>query len=315
MASIHSDLESLCVVTNEEKVACLNKHKNATHHLANLYACGACGVRRCETLETSLGELIPISELPEAYSYTEAQNARLDGLSAVRLPMRDGSTRDVDLKAAQTYFDAEDGKRYHLYPNLVEIEVESGVPCVRLCRQCTLARSKAKPSAGKNSIANGVDFGRPEKLGLRPPTAAEHMLLANVNVYNLTVQIELDKKKRGAFIGHALSFYTDGEHRAKEALWKNPSELPKHLQVVLVGPKGGQEQALKERSKLLKPISVDPHYVLHVLILRKALNGDNFELPGGDVGACGDAQPRHAGARGQHENCERWRRPGGAQEG
>ncbi len=83
--------------------------------------------------------------------------------------------------------------------------------CVRLCHNC--AKHNKANTRYQFSIAAGCDFGRPEAFNLEEPSLAERMLLADGNVYTLMCQFQ-EGLTRGSFTGHAISFWTDGEHRA-----------------------------------------------------------------------------------------------------
>ena len=63
--------------------------------------------------------------------------------------------------------DATDGL-WHLHPELVEVEADD--THVWLCRHCNRAVHECRVHAPRLSIAAGVDYGAPQRLGLDEPS-------------------------------------------------------------------------------------------------------------------------------------------------
>ena len=83
------------------------------------------------------------------------------------------------------YISEENNVRYNLHPELpVHPKNEEGTMTCDCCY-----KKISKGEIPKLSIANGVDFGNPDRLGLVNLSVVERMMVARVRVYHSIVNI------------------------------------------------------------------------------------------------------------------------------
>ena len=142
-------------------------------------------------------------------------------------------------------------KHYHLLEQFIDMNADSDElhqPTATLCATCYNSVTKeGKPTRPKLSIANGVDFGLPQRIGLPPLTLAEEILLGNG--YELATIIKLTgwqtNEKQAALKGHIITV-----RKSKEALIREldrieksklvlprPETITETLSVVILGAK------------------------------------------------------------------------------
>ena len=76
-----------------------------------------------------------------------------------------------------------DDKFYHLHPELLENNMAT------LCETCYYQIRRSTPEVPKLSIAAGIDFGNPERLGLTSLTVVEELLIAQSRLYVSIVKL------------------------------------------------------------------------------------------------------------------------------
>lgn len=130
---------------------------------------------------------------------------------------------------------------------------EFNEPTATLCNNCYTAVGKGVggkgkiPKRPKLSIANGIDFGVPERIGLPPLTLAEEILLGNGHELATIVKLKggQTNQKQAALKGHIITV-----RKSKEALIKEldrmekgklvlprPEAIQETLSVVIIGAK------------------------------------------------------------------------------
>ena len=99
----------------------------------------------------------------------------------------------------------------HLHPELVQAAAPGRRPDeaeVCLCVDCSVGIAPhSKTELNPSSLAAGVDFARPARLGLPALTPAERALLAKIRVYETTFKIAEQSNK---FKGQAVAFQHPG---------------------------------------------------------------------------------------------------------
>jgi hypothetical protein len=76
-----------------------------------------------------------------------------------------------------------DDKFYHLHPELLENYMGT------LCETCLYKIRRSTPEVPKFNIVTGIDFGNPERLGLKFLTVVEEPLIAQSGHYVSTVKL------------------------------------------------------------------------------------------------------------------------------
>ena len=103
-------------------------------------------------------------------------------------------------------------------------------PTATLCDSCYVSVGKGVGGKGKTpkrpklSIANGVDFGLPQRIGLPPLTLAEDILLGNGHELATIIKLKgwQTNEKQAALKGHVITV-----RKSKEALIKELERIEK----------------------------------------------------------------------------------------
>jgi len=124
----------------------------------------------------------------------------------LRLPINEaGDLKDFDLVQLYSLHESRKLKKlFHLHPELVHEESndqgskEFTICCHRCCEWLDEnKKGKAKEEFPPNSIAAGVDFGDPRRLGLATPTMPELVLLVKVQHFHDVVKVQGNHKPGG----------------------------------------------------------------------------------------------------------------------
>ena len=158
--------------------------------------------------------------------------------------------------------------------------VEGAQAFVRLCHCCF--QNCGQGNVSDQSIANGVDFARPESLRLIPPSLLERALLADVRLYGNVLKVVAPTVGAGGsgsssnvVRGHFISFFQTGSEAAAAHLSKE--RVLSSFKVMFVGPDNEMDK-LKTRAMQCSALRVDARNVLNWLIVRKALLPEHLGL-------------------------------------
>ena len=241
---------------------------------AHILACGMCGIasvngrygKRCTTT--------PLSELPHCIALNESERAtyvQSKNDSSLKLPVDDkGNEATFDVYKLKSCYESKIlHKTYHIHPEFVHMTVGdkySGagkVECTTLCHACSAWALASKREAGtskppENSIAAGLDFGDPRRLGLADPTVPELILIAKARHFHNVIKVQSNHEVQGR------SDYTKNKLRAGNIAFRQDAPIiaaialayqdiwerfRKSLTIELVGPEGKQEK-LARRAKM-----------------------------------------------------------------
>lgn len=168
----------------KEKPASINSH---------LLACSTCGIRNMSTEDVNPYNevmLTEISSLLEVKGDRFNKYMQLKNASPIEIPIDDKFTlKKVYLQSVMSiYHSKTNDKLYNVHPELVHTN-SSNAECLMLCHSCyEHFFNKGIPSP--NSIANGIDHGDTDRIGLSKPNVLERMLISRVRVYHALVKIK-----------------------------------------------------------------------------------------------------------------------------
>lgn len=124
-------------------------------------------------------------------------------------------------------------------------------PTATICDSCYISVGKGVggkgkiPKRPKLSIANGVDFGLPQRIGLPPLTLAEDILLGNGHELATIVKLKgwQTNEKQAALKGHVITVRKSKEALVKELerieksklIFPTPETISETLSVVILG--------------------------------------------------------------------------------
>ena len=149
---------------------------------------------------------------------------------------------------------------YYVHPELVHIHPKKG-ECTLVCPNCYAeVQTGIKPS---NSIANGINFGWYECVGLTKPNIIEQNIIAHVHMYHSIVKIQNNKKTGSQtnytgcnLKGHAILFPHDAPAIAPLVLLLSNCKdvqntvidhlLDECVTLQFVGPEGEMDYLAKE---------------------------------------------------------------------
>ena len=167
---------------------------------APLLSCASCGVRQFQLgLESAKNyQKIPIDRLVKL----QLSHQQLETLLAIPLPYR----------RVVSYFQSSNGLYYHLHPEFVTATTNDNTKLVSeiatVCEKCHAVLVKPTSQVPKWSIAAGIDFGNPGRIGLPPLRLAEEYVIARVRLYVSIVKLTgyTTASRQHAKQGHVISF-------------------------------------------------------------------------------------------------------------
>jgi len=173
--------------------------------------------------------------------------------------------------------DRSNPKYFHLHPEFVEEFVgDDGRRDfkARLCPSCCKFKPNGKGKAPVRSVASGVDFGSPRRLGLVQLTARERQMISKVRHYSIAIKIESNTGRQrelshSALRGHSILFDHDCP-RVLEKLLREEN-INDSIDVHFVGPEG-QYDHLARKALGSAHVSARPFAVYQWLKVLKEVN-------------------------------------------
>ena len=180
-------------------------------------------------------------------------------------------------------------KRFWIHPELVE-QGTDGIASVRLCKHChdcLASRPRGRNIGAKLpelSIANGIDFGNPDRLGLPELTLVEMYLLSPVRLYGSVIKLRPFEKDGDVRIlnGHLIAFLqlsanALGAIRSNAIRYPRLDDVRRLVTVSFLGDRGQLERMLNGGdSRIPKDLTVRPDVVYLWLAALCVLNPEHF---------------------------------------
>ena len=143
-------------------------------------------------------------------------------------------------------------KYFHLHPEFVqEFTDDNGTKDfkVKLCPRCYEFKPSTKSKAPMRSIASGVDFGSPSRVGLVRLTPRERQMISKVRHYQNAVKIESNTGRQrelshSAIKGHSILFDHDSPRVIKDLL--SAENINDSIDIHFVGPDGQYDHLAKK---------------------------------------------------------------------
>ena len=206
---VMADIQNHVICSPERLTEVYNEATEALSPKRVIHACASCGVRHFGRFSEWR-----VSDLPrEVFGFGEPALARREALGEVEvLEFANGephtsvqvmnetlgegetvevNTRRVDLRhIVSSYLCGE--TPYHLHSHLVKEPSDGNAASVMLCSSCnnaalnpitTTSEGEQVLNKPKLSLANGIDFGNVDALGLPEPSEIERVLLSDVRIY------------------------------------------------------------------------------------------------------------------------------------
>ena len=307
---IKEAITDFCAVTDEKKSELRAHWQHAVSNGRALCACALCGQRDL----SSLYEQMHVAGLPSFFELDAASLRELDVLkSGVRLMSASGVLQDelTDLSAIMSsYLSTENGKRYHVHPELVGRKEEIDVCCACLKLVAfesepvtdgdeleSKRRTKRRTQLANAclAIAAGHDYGVSSRVARDTPSLLEGILLSENRNYAVIIKVSASSAK--TMQGDCIVFPQDGPAEGLKLL-SNIGESVKErvkwvrdgglLRVVLVGSRGEHEKWIQDNI-LVSVLVVRPHVIFNELRIRRkiddALNPNEEKCAPGPVDA------------------------------
>lgn len=251
--------------TLEEKKSMVSKYFFERPPLCEVFACGACGVKRpvqdgIKYHDTPLdSELLHILQLDAAETKQLQQDMKKPRVLVPYLQVDETSqTRRIRWKhihpwkaksifvmqsvtankASCTYF--------HLHPELVSKD-DQGKYYTKLCNSCYQATTAGvRPTF---SIASGVDFGDYRRIGLTVPNLMERHVLARVRLYSRIVKIQPNVGQgrqdysHAKLRAHCIAFAHDAPIVASDLL--DVEKLADSIRLHFIAPKAQMDRLIQ----------------------------------------------------------------------
>jgi hypothetical protein len=143
-------------------------------------------------------------------------------------------------------------KYFHLHPEFVqEFTDDNGMKDfkVKLCPWCYNFEPSTKSKAPIRSIAGGIDFGSPSRVGLVPLTLRERQMISKVRHYSNAIKIESNTGRQkehshSAIKGHSIMFEHDSPRVVKDLL--SAESINDSIDIHFVGPEGQYDHLAKK---------------------------------------------------------------------
>ena len=163
---------------------------------ASRISCGSCGLRlneRPEKPKIKYERLYLKDPRSDVLKYSDTQIEQLElrkAMEPVPIPMdADYTIKHVRTwKIRSVYETKNETEKYHLHPELVDTDEESGEEYSMVCPLCW--KQICRKTRPKLSIAAGLDFGYYKRLGLEPPNLDEQMILSRCRVIIATLKLK-----------------------------------------------------------------------------------------------------------------------------
>ena len=189
---------------------------------STLAACGCCGMRAFQFSKTT-HNYFGIDDL-DLLRYSEEEKVNLLNV-------------DEEARKIVSFYISDEQQLYHLHPEFVEVsEEENRCPTVTVCDECTAFIRKGKKP--KFSIAAGVDFGSPSRIGLPEPNIAEQYAFALACPYVTVFKLIGNTSNQRQFgkRGHAITYLHDSPSQfAAQQTLPRVEGVEKVLNVCFVG--------------------------------------------------------------------------------
>ena len=257
-------MEALTQKEMRELVETWFRRHSITH--GDLVSFGACGVRLLEREEepvVEFGRLFldsPEARLLEFESSDYSRYQEEVTMGSVLIPRSStGAWERVKPWKIRSCFESDDGKMFHIHPELVQTSVsdpDKGRKFTRLCPRCR-GYIFCKAVVPPLSIAAGIDFGDARRLGLEPLSLHEQLIVARVRLYMATIKVSSNRKgrvnlaERQRLQGHAVLFNHDApiaadiELQAIDELM-DPARLESMMQIYFVDAEGNGDKLMHQ---------------------------------------------------------------------
>lgn len=197
----------------------------ATHAYGkgDVLACGACGLREHQRHTVKYKRVcLQDPGIQTCLLYDEGDRFRFYRHKEVIVDVpvdQYGNRKSIEVWKASSAFQSEHDPNmiYHLHPELVDKD-DSGSESTNLCHRCWTDLKKFE--IPKLSIANGIDFGNYQQLGLEQPNLHEQAIIARVRRYMQVVKIKPNSGGQTNFTmnkiqAHAILFEHDAPYVAE----------------------------------------------------------------------------------------------------
>ncbi len=199
--------EILQEALNDEELLALLFDYLRRHELSpeSLLSCGACGIRQYERTEAPVVHyeeyFLDDNSSPLRYTQEEVQRLhefKLTRGNTITIPIDgDGNTKTIEVWKALSVHHDSNNTPWHLHPELVTIDAATGKHSTLLCPICY--ESIRKEERPRLSIANGVDFGFYQRLGLTLPNLHEQLMLSRARLFFAAIKVYNNRKRQCNF--------------------------------------------------------------------------------------------------------------------
>ena len=177
--------------------------------------------------------------------------------------------------------------RFWLHPELVEEGQGERPPYIKMCKYCH-GKLKGGGPGGKRpelpeySIANGVDFGNPDRLQLPDLSLVEMYLLSPVRLYGSVIKLKAFEKDGDVRVlnGHMIAFLQLSKHALAEIRtlqYPRVEDVRRLVSVSFLGDRGQVDRMLNGGdSKIPRELTVRPDVVYKWLAALSVLNPELF---------------------------------------
>ena len=261
----------------------INKFQVRLGNTNTIIACGCCGIK---CIASTGGE--DLTQFPRVSTSDPILNLlQLSPEAEARYQSLGNYSRAVS--AWPQSRELGERNRFWLHPELVE-QGADGSASVRVCKHChdCLANRPGGRNGGPKlpelSIANGVDFGNPDRLGLPELTLVEMYLLAPVRLYGSVIKLRPFEKDGDVRIlnGHLIAFLQLSANalsaiRSEAIRYPRLDDVRRLITVSFLGDRGQLERMLNGGDcKIPKDLTVRPDIVYQWLDALSVLNPELF---------------------------------------
>ena len=257
---IVAEIEDNLIAVNINKI--VQRFQDRFSKTADLIGCSCCGIRHFLS-STNSYHTLQVKEL----NILQLSNEKRKEYEEVNAPFRN----------AISVYEAEDKQLYYLHSEFVEKKETAKSELqeiVQICNDCF--QSLRRHQLPTYSLANGVDFGKPWKIGLPAPTLIEELLITKnrLYVYIFKFTAGLTEMSQSGKVGHVLVLPQTIEaveitrqnmfqnKKMETKIFPRVQQFSKFATVVFVGDKLRWECFIHENKKTIQELFIRPEVVL-----------------------------------------------------
>ena len=243
------------MLTDTQRYNMLQEYKISRNAMGPIMSCGCCGIKNQVCVEMPLSSLcvlqlgdeqitswlsekeitllLPTGNTNNVNNNSNTNNTTTNNNTTTTTTnnnINNNQWREVHVSACRSIYEsAMLDSTFFLHPELVHTD-EDGNEATFVCQECSKAIKKS--CLPRLSIANGIDFGNNERLGLVELNVVEQTIIAMVRLYRKILKITTPQGSnlpylQNQLVSHMIAFGHDAPKATADVL--NPTDLKESM--------------------------------------------------------------------------------------